>query len=83
MELAIGIKLFDPRHKNIFTVLRVYRNGSSVPLSRIDTEPTDAYEVEYHVSKAFGSKTFWSTKKEMEEAGIRLATDAEVILYAK
>ncbi len=81
MVLTVGTNLFDPDHKNVFRIVSIYRNGSPLPLSRIDTEPTDAYEVEYHRSKTFGSKTFWLTEKEMQWNGLRIATEAEIVLY--
>ncbi len=83
MELKIGTKLFDPVYKYVLTVKNIYVNNSSLPMSKLDTTPEDAYEIEYHNSKTFPNKTFWATLSELQQSRIRFATEAEVVLYGK
>lgn len=83
MELKVGTKLFDPVYKYVLTVKNIYVNTSSLPMSKLDTTPENAYEIEYFKSLNFGSKTFWATLSELQQSKIRLATEAEIVLYGK
>ena len=83
MELTIGTKLFDPKNKYILTVTNIFRNDSELPLSFLDVNPKDAYEIEYHNSVTFPHKTFWATENELKASNFRIATEAEVVLYGK
>lgn len=83
LELKIGTKLFDTEHKYVLTVVNIFYNIDGLPLSKLDTEGTNAYEIEYFKSLNFGSKTFWATLSELQQSKIRLATEAEIVLYGK